>query len=84
MIPAGRFRGYNPRMSNQQFKQPPENHNIEILFDGKTHKGQYHLEHDNLVVSYQGASKMVAKGADNDALARNTLTEIVSAKHGRH
>ena len=71
-------------MSNQQFKQPPEKHNIEIQFDGKTHKGQYHLEHDNLVVSYQGASKMVAKGADNDVLAKNTLTEIVTAKHGRH
>lgn len=75
---------YNSRMSNQQFKQPPENHQIEIQFDGKTHKGQYHLEHDNLVVSYQGASKMVAKGADNEVLARNTLTEIVTAKHGRH
>lgn len=37
-----------------------------------------------LVVSYQGASKMVATGVDNDALARNTLTEIVTAKHGRH
>jgi hypothetical protein len=72
-------------MSNQQFKQPPENHPIEIQFDGKTHKGAYHLEHDNLVVSYQGASKMVkVAGGDNDTAARNTLTEIVTAKHGRH
>lgn len=70
-------------MSNQQFKQPPENHEVEITFDGKVHKGRYHLEHDNLVVSYQGASKMVAKGTDNDTLAKNTLTEIVTAKH-RH
>lgn len=84
MTRARGFRGYNPRMSNQQFKQPPENHSIEIQFDGKTHRGQYHLEQDNLVVSYQGASKMVSKGTDNDALARNTLTEIVTAKHGRH
>ena len=71
-------------MTNPQFRQPPVNHNIEITFEGKTHKGQYHLEHDNIVVSYQGASKMIAKGEDNDAIARNTLTEIVTAKHGRH
>lgn len=71
-------------MSNQQFKQPPEQHEVEITFDGKTHKGRYHLEHDNIVVSYQGASKMATKGADNDSLARNVLTEIVTAKHGRH
>ena len=71
-------------MSNQQFKPPPENHSIEIQFDGKTHKGQYHLEHDNLVVSYQGASKMVKQAGDHDSVARNTLTEIVTAKHGRH
>jgi len=35
-------------------------------------------------VSYQGASKMITKGTDNDALARTVLTEIVAAKHGRH
>jgi hypothetical protein len=77
-------RGYNPRMSNQQFKPPAQDHEIEITFDGKTHKGRYHLEHDNLVVSYQGASKVVLQGPDNDTLARNVLTEIVTAKHGRH
>ncbi|MEO7132882.1 MAG: hypothetical protein ABI024_01565 [Vicinamibacterales bacterium] len=71
-------------MSNQQFKQPAQDHEIEITFDGKTHKGRYHLEHDNLVVSYQGASKLVLQGPDNDSLARNVLTEIVTAKHGRH
>ncbi len=71
-------------MSNQQFKQPPAQHDVEITFDGKTHKGRYHVEHDNIVVSYQGASKMATKGADNDSLARNVLTEIVTAKHGRH
>ena len=78
-------RGYNPRMSNQQqFKPPPQDHEIEITFDGKTHKGRYHLEHDNLVVSYQGASKLVLQGPDNDSLARNVLTEIVTAKHRGH
>ena len=71
-------------MPNQQFKPPPADHDIEIQFDGKTHKGRYHLEHDNIVVSYQGASKMTLQGPDNDSLARNILTEIVSAKHGRH
>lgn len=71
-------------MANQQFKPAPADHEIEIQFDGKTHKGRYHLEHDNLVVSYQGASKMTTQGADNDTLARNILTEIVSAKHARH
>jgi hypothetical protein len=71
-------------MANQQFKQPPEQHDVEITFDGKTHKGRYHLEHDNIVVSYQGASKMALKGADADSVARNVLTEIVTAKHGRH
>ena len=68
-------------MSNQQFKPPPQDHEIEITFDGKTHKGRYHLEHDNIVVSYQGASKLVLQGPDNDSLARNVLTEIVTAKH---
>lgn len=71
-------------MTNQQFKPPAVNHDIEVQFDGKTHKGQYHLEHDNIVVSYQGASKMIAKGTDNDTLARKILTEIITAKHGRH
>ena len=71
-------------MSNPQFRPPPVNHEIEITFDGKTHKGQYHLEHENVVVSYQGASKMIKQGPDNDALARVILQEIVTAKHGRH
>jgi hypothetical protein len=71
-------------MTNPSFRPAPVNHNIEITFEGKTHKGQYHLEHDNVVVSYQGASKMVKQGADNDTIARTTLTEIVTAKHGRH
>jgi hypothetical protein len=70
-------------MSNPQFAPPPKQHEIEISFDGKTHKGRYHLEHDNIVVSYQGASKLVPQGADNDSLARSVLSEIVSAKH-RH
>lgn len=71
-------------MTNPSFRPAPVNHNIEIQFEGKTHKGQYHLEHDNIVVSYQGASKMIAKGDDNDTIARAILTEIVTAKHGRH
>lgn len=79
-----RLRAYNPRMTNQQFKPPPQEHEIEITFDGKTHKGRYHLEHDKIVVSYQGASKLTLQGPDNDGLAKNVLTEIVTAKHGRH
>jgi hypothetical protein len=71
-------------MTNPQFRPPAENHSIEVQIDGKTHKGQYHLEHDNLVVSYQGASKMTAQGSDNDALARTILKEIDAAKHGPH
>jgi len=71
-------------MTNPQFKAPPVNHDIEVQVDGKTHKGQYHLEHDNIVVSYQGASKMVANASDSDTLARSILTEIIAAKHGRH
>ena len=71
-------------MANQQFKPAPTNHAVEVQVDGKTHKGTYHVEHDNLVVSYQGASKMVSQGADNDALARTLLGEIVNAKHGKH
>lgn len=84
MTPAGRVGAYNPRMSNQQFKQPPQEHDVEITVDGKTHKGRYHLEHDNIVVSYQGASKLVVQGADNAALAKDVLTQIVTAKHGHH
>ena len=71
-------------MTNPAFKPPPVNNNVEIQFEGKTYKGQYHLEHDNVVVSYQGASKMVPKGDDNDALSRTILAEIVAAKQGRH
>ena len=71
-------------MTNQQFRPPPQDHEIEVSFDGKTHKGRYHLEHDNLVVTYQGASKLVQQGTDNDSLAREVLTAIVEAKHGRH
>ena len=75
---------YNPPMTNQQFKPPPAQHDVEITFDGKTHKGRYHLEHDNIVVSYQGASKLVLQGPDNASLARNVLTDIVTAKHRQH
>jgi hypothetical protein len=75
---------YSHGMSDPQFKPPPVNHDIEVQFEGKTHKGQYHLERDNIVVSYQGASKMIAQGTDNDTLARTILTEIVTAKRGRH
>ena len=71
-------------MTNPQFKPPVVNHDIEIQFDGKAHKGRYHVERDNIVVSYQGASKMIAQGADNDSIARTLLTEIVAAKRGRH
>ena len=71
-------------MTNPAFRPPTVNHSIEIQFEGKTYKGQYHLEHDNIVVSYQGASKMVPKGDDNEALSRAILSEIVAAKQGRH
>jgi hypothetical protein len=71
-------------MTNPSFRPAPVNHDIEILVDGKTHKGQYHLERDNIVVSYQGASKMTPTGSDNDSLARGMLAEIVAAKQGRH
>ena len=37
------------------------------------------VEHDNLVVSYQGASKMTPRGADNDVLAKSVLADIVKA-----
>jgi hypothetical protein len=71
-------------MTNPQFRPAAANHDIEVQFDGKTHKVQYHLEHDYVVVSYQGASKMIKQVDDNDTLARETLKEIVSAKHGQH
>ena len=70
-------------MTNPQFTPAPANRDIEVQFEGKVHKGQYHLEHDNIVVSYPGASTMVVQGDDNDALARSVLAEIVAAKH-RH
>ena len=71
-------------MTNQQFRQPPADHEIEVSFEGKAHKGRYHLEHDNIVVTYQGASKLVHQGDDNDRLAREVLAAIVAAKHGQH
>lgn len=71
-------------MSNQQFKPPPAEHDVEVQIDGKTHKGRYHFEHDNIVVSYQGASKLALQGPDNDILAKNVLTEIVAAKNRQH
>lgn len=71
-------------MTNPQFRAPDVSHDIEVQFDGKTHKGQYHLEHDNLVVSYLGASRVSKQADDNDTLARTILKEIVVAKHGRH
>ncbi len=67
-------------MTNPQFKAAPADHEIEIMIDGKTHKGRYHLEHENIVVSYQGASKLAPQGADNDALAKTVLNDIVTAK----
>jgi hypothetical protein len=71
-------------MTDHQFRPAPKDHEIEVLFDGKAHKGRYHLEHDNIVVTYQGASKLAHQGTDNDRLAREILAEIVSAKHGKH
>lgn len=67
-------------MTNPQFKAAAAEHDVEIMIDGKTHKGRYHLERDSLVVSFQGASKMVPQGADNDSLARTVLNDIVTAK----
>jgi len=67
-------------MSNQQFKPAPAEHEVEVMIDGKMHKGRYHLEHDKIVVSYQGASKLALQGPDNDALAKGVLGEIVAAK----
>lgn len=67
-------------MANQPFKPPPAEHDVEVQIDGKAHKGRYHLEHDNIVVSYQGASKLAPQGADNDALAKTVLGQIVAAK----
>ena len=70
-------------MTNPQFKPAPAEHDVEIMIDGKTHKGRYHLEHENVVVSYPGASKMAAQAADNDGVARTVLAEIVGHKQ-RH
>jgi hypothetical protein len=67
-------------MSNPQFKQASVDHEIEIQLEGKTHKGRYHLERENLVVSYQGASKVTPQGSDNDLLAKTILSDIVKAK----
>ena len=67
-------------MTNPQFKAAAAEHEIEIMIDGKTHKGRYHLEHESLVVSFQGASKMVPQAGDNDAQARTILNDIVTAK----
>ena len=54
------------------------------MIDGKTHTGSYHLEHENLVVSYQGGSKMAPQSGDHATQAKSMLGEIVAAKHGRH
>lgn len=70
-------------MSNQQFRPAPVEHEVEVLHDGKTYKGRYHVEKNNLVVSYQGASKMVVQDGDDAALAKSTLEQIVMAKQ-RH
>jgi len=67
-------------MTNPQFKPLPVDHEVEVTLDGKAHKGRYHLEHDNIVVSYQGASKMVPQAADNASLAKTVLTDIIKAK----
>jgi hypothetical protein len=76
-----RIRFYTQSMPNQQFKPPPAEYDVEVQIDGKTHKGRYHLEHDNIVVSYQGASKLAPQGADNASLAKTLLNDIVTAKH---
>ena len=47
-------------MTNQQFKPPPANHDIEIMVDEPT--GRYHLESDNIVVFYQGEDGVVRAG----------------------
>ena len=70
-------------MTNPQFKPEPAAHDVEIMIDGKTHKGRYHIEHENVVVSYQGASKMAPQAADNDSVARSVLAAIVEHKQ-RH
>ena len=54
------------------------------MIDGKTHTGTYHLEHENLVVSYQGGSKMARQSGDNATQAKSMLGEIVAAKRGKH
>lgn len=71
-------------MTNQpQFRPAPVDHEIEVLHDGKAHKGRYHIEKGNVVVSYQGASKMVVQDGDDAVLARTVLTQLVIAKQ-RH
>jgi hypothetical protein len=70
-------------MTNQPFRPAPVEHEIEVLHDGQSYKGRYHVEKNNLVVSYQGASKMVAQDGDDAALAKTVLEQIVVAK-GRH
>jgi hypothetical protein len=70
-------------MSNQPFRPTPIDHEIEVLHEGKTYKGHYHLEKDNVVVSYQGASKMATQDGDDATLARTILEQIVIAKQ-RH
>lgn len=70
-------------MTNSQFRPAPVEHEVEILHDGKTYKGRYHVEKDNIVVSYQGASKVAPHDNDDAALARVILEQIVIAKQ-RH
>lgn len=70
-------------MTNQQFRPAPAEHEIEVLHEGKTYKGRYHVEKNNVVVSYQGASKMAVQDGDDAALARTVLEQIVMAKQ-RH
>lgn len=68
-------------MTNQQFRQPPVDREIEVLHEGKTYKGRYHLEKNHVVVSYQGASKVAVQEGDDATLARAILEQIVVAKH---
>ena len=71
-------------MTNQpQFRPEPVHHEVEVLHDGKTYKGRYHIEKGNVVVSYQGASKMVLQEGDDAALAKTVLEQLVIAKQ-RH
>ena len=70
-------------MTNQQFRPAPVDLDIEVLHEGKAHKGRYHIEKGNLVVSYQGASKMVLQNGDDATLAKSVLEQLVIAKQ-RH